>query len=101
MSKFKKFEPVVTAVMEGNPMTRDDDDLLYIEVVTAINPIVGGMTATAFFKHRNAFGVPSYGSVARVGRKVRKKREDLRSSAQSLDAKYETWKEARDYAIKV
>lgn len=101
MKDLNTIEKIVIAVMEDKAETRDDDDILYSEVIARLNPSLKMVDAVTFHRNRFLYGVPSFGSVCRTGRKARKENPHLASSKQSTEHKYKRWKEVRDYVLKV
>ena len=102
---FKKIEWNVIKVLESNPMTREDDMLLYYYVCDKMMKARYGDFHTqnlTFFEMATGhkiYGMPSYESVSRARRKiVYEKRPDLQSK-RVTQARKEQEPAYKEYAI--
>ena len=71
-------------VLEKRPYARDDDNLLYLEVLREIAEYKGMNVATMnvpeFFVNAHRWGFPSYVTISRARRRVQEEDPDLMSS---------------------
>lgn len=79
VEKLKKLEDVIKPILEKYPQTREDDFLLYAEIIDQHNPELLGLSARAFLLGHNVFNVPNIKSVERARRKVQEKHPELAS----------------------
>lgn len=75
-----KLEPIVHNALQTNKSTREDDHLLYVEVVYALRPDLVNSNFLDVFKQVKVLKLPTFESVSRVRRKLQEKYEDLRGS---------------------
>lgn len=78
-TKFLQQEAAITAILEEKPQTRDDDCILYAEVLRRHYPDAFSLGLIEAFVNHATLKIPSYESVTRVRRKVQAQREDLTS----------------------
>lgn len=102
MSNLLKIQDIVTDILEKNADTRDDDDLLYLEICkrickTEYNKNISLVSFESFMKNRKKLKVPSYASVERARRKVQSERDDLVGTVRELRRNKE--QEYIDYAL--
>lgn len=90
----------VLDILVADPETRNSDEKLYIEYVKAVNPDALQSSALSFYLNRRLLKLPSIESVGRCRRKIQSDYPELRSSKVIKDARYEKWKEMREYAQK-
>lgn len=77
VNKLRKLEAVIKPILEEKPQTREDDFLLYAEVIKAYDPELLEVTAKLFLIKHNALNVPNIKSIERVRRKVQEKHPEL------------------------
>lgn len=77
MEDLKTIESKVKYILINDPDTRDDDDLLYLEVCK-MQIKTEAVSLDYFLKHRKSSCIPTYESVGRVRRKLQEKYENLR-----------------------
>lgn len=97
-NRFYRVEDMVREMLEQYPHAREDDDYLYLLCVKRYNTSVGSMDVNSFFTNRALMQIPTYETITRVKRKVLAQREDLQPAKEVIDERYNTWKEAREYA---
>ena len=78
-NKLKNLEKVVKPILENKPITRNDDFLLYAEVIRAYNPDLLEASTRTFLIAHNTLNVPNIKSVERVRRKIQEKHPELES----------------------
>lgn len=79
VEKLKNLESVVKPILEGNPQTRNDDYLLYAEVIRRYNPKLLELSAFTFLLAHNTLNLPNIKSIERVRRRVQEKYPELAS----------------------
>lgn len=77
MSRLKNVEREVRLVLESKPETRDDDDLLYLEVCKS-KVKADLISVEYFFLHRKNSCIPPFESVRRTRAKLQRENEALR-----------------------
>ena len=75
--KLKKLENVIKPILEKYPQTREDDYLLYAEVINRYNPELLGVSAEMFLVCHSELNVPNIKSVERARRKLQEKYPEL------------------------
>lgn len=79
VEKLKKLENVIKPILENKPQTREDDFLLYAEVIKAYNPTLLEVSAKTFLYAHITLNVPNIKSIERTRRKVQRKYPELAS----------------------
>ena len=105
--KLQSWESVVADLMEEYPMLRDDDYLLYEEVLRVCEKRTGAqlrsMSMRCYLEMvgalRAEYGVPTFETVARVRRRAQKKNPHLRPKQKVEDSRQETQMVFEDYAV--
>lgn len=91
-SKLNTLKEQVVHILETNPITRDSDDKLYVEICKINDPNILDCSFEEFMLHRKQYNVPSYASVERARRKAQSERPDLvgtvRELRKSLEPEY-------------
>ena len=98
MSKIKKTETVVRAILEENKEARDDDFLLVALACRRFCPSIMGETFTSVLSQHKQYGLPSFESITRARRKLQANNESLRGSERMRRIRNEEEEEFRDYA---
>ena len=75
---------VVIKILEEQPVTRDSDDKLYLEVCKVKNKDAANLTFSEIMLHRNEYRLPAYSSVERARRKAQAERKDLVGNVKEL-----------------
>lgn len=79
VEKLRKLEEVIKPILEEQPQTREDDFLLYAEVIRVYNPALLLISTKRFLLSHNALKVPNIKSVERARRKIQEKFPELAS----------------------
>ena len=79
VTKLKNLEVVIKPILEKQPQTRNDDFLLYAEVIRAYKPDLLDYSARAFLYAHKTLNVPNIKSVERARRKVQERFPELAS----------------------
>jgi hypothetical protein len=98
--EMEKVETLVRSVLERNKSTREDDHLLYNEVLRKINPLLVNDNFEMSFINAKKLGLPVFGSVSRARRKLQSANEDLRGSLENQKAREERQMDMFEYALK-
>lgn len=78
MNDIYKVKDIVETLLETKPMTRDDDDLLYLEIIR--NAGVSGVSVDHFLQNRRAMEIPPFESVRRARQKVQAEHPELKGT---------------------
>lgn len=78
MSKLKDLEKRVSRILERNPSTRGDDDLLYDYLLNDMKVDLSKYSAESFLLNYRKMGIPTIESVGRCRRKIQEKNESLK-----------------------
>lgn len=89
----------VEEVLIQYPDTRNSDDLLYLMVCKCKSPSYAKLPLERALLERKNYGIPTYASVDRARRKVQAENPELRGSDSVTDARYENYKEYKEYAL--
>ena len=83
---------LVITILENDPLSRDSDDRLYVEVCKIKNPNIINSSFEEIMLNRNNLHLPAYSSVERARRKAQSEREDLvgtvKEKRQNLELEY-------------
>jgi len=96
--KIDNVEKLVKQALEKNKSAREDDHLLYIEVVYIINPALVNVNFAMNFRNARSLGLPPFESVSRARRKLQEKYPELRATKKVENARQEKQIEFEDYA---
>jgi hypothetical protein len=77
VEKLKKLENVIKPILENQPQTREDDFLLYAEVIKEYYPDLLNITTGTFLVSHKFLNVPNIKSVERARRKIQEKHPEL------------------------
>lgn len=95
--KLEDTKRYVHIALQNNKMARENDHMLYIEVVYLINPELLRGDFLETFKNQKQLGLPSFETVSRCRRKLQAEYEDLRADWEVQAARYENQVEFTDY----
>ena len=79
VQKLRDLEKVIKPILEEIPQTRNDDYLLYAEVIKAYKPELLKLSAITFLIGHRELNVPNIKSVERARRKIQEKHPELAS----------------------
>jgi hypothetical protein len=79
VEKLRKLEEVIKPILEAKPQTREDDFLLYAEIIKEYDPELLGASVELFFVKHKALNVPNLKSIERARRKIQEKHPHLAS----------------------
>lgn len=96
--KIDNVENLVKQALIKNKSARDDDHLLYIEVVYIIDPALVNVNFVMNFKNARQLGLPPFESVSRARRKLQEKYPELRATSKVENARKEKQMEFEEYS---
>lgn len=96
--KIDNVEKLVKQALERNKSAREDDHLLYIEVVYIIDPGLVNVNFMMNFKNARQLGLPPFESVSRARRKLQEKYPELRATSKVENARKEKQMEFEEYS---
>lgn len=96
--KIDNVEKLVKQALIKNKSARDDDHLLYIEVVYIIDPGLVNVNFMMNFKNARQLGLPPFESVSRARRKLQEKYPELRATSKVENARKEKQMEFEEYS---
>lgn len=96
--KIDNVENLVKQALIKNKSARDDDHLLYIEVVYIIDPGLVNVNFVMNFKNARQLGLPPFESVSRARRKLQEKYPELRATTKVENARKEKQMEFEEYS---
>lgn len=96
--KIDNVENLVKQALIKNKSARDDDHLLYIEVVYIIDPGLVNVNFMMNFKNARQLGLPLFESVSRARRKLQEKYPELRATSKVENARKEKQMEFEEYS---
>jgi hypothetical protein len=97
--QMEKVETLVKRVLEKNRSAREDDNILYIEVIYLINPAYVNINFSTNFMNARKLGLPAFESVSRARRKLQAENENLRGSRENQKAREERQLTMMDYSL--
>lgn len=100
MRSLRTLEERVTQILEDQPETRSDDDLLIAKVMESYNETAVNQSFKKFMKTRKKNGLPTIESIRRTRQVVANKRPDLDCSKRKRKQRNAAEKEYKDYARK-
>jgi len=98
--EMEKVETLVRNALEKNKSTREDDNLLYIEVLYQIDPSLVNVNFKMNFMNARQLGLPAFESVSRARRKLQSANEELRGCLENQKAREERQMDMFEYALK-
>lgn len=98
--QMEKVETLVKNALERNKSAREDDNLLYIEVISQINPALINVNFLMTFMNARKMGLPAFESVSRARRKLQAENENLRGSSENQKAREERQLDMFEYSLK-
>ncbi|HPZ24177.1 MAG TPA: hypothetical protein PLC25_05000 [Bacilli bacterium] len=97
--KIEKIEELVKETMIDDPVSRDDDYILILEVLKKVNFDVNFQMFSTIMKTHKELGLPSLESITRARRKLQNKYPELRSSKQVEKARKMKEEEIKNYVL--
>lgn len=96
--KIESVEKLVHQALLKNKSARNDDHLLYIEVIYLIDPALVNVNFMMNFKNARNLGLPPFESVSRARRKLQEKYSELRAINEVENARKNKQIEFEEYA---
>ena len=101
MRRIRSTSDLVKDILTNVPDTRDDDDLLYVNVCKKISPMVCSQPFQTVLLMRNSLGVPPFESVRRARQKLQASYPELRGTDEVSGWRAYNEEVVRDYARSV
>lgn len=98
--KIENVETLVRNSLEKNKSTREDDNLLYIDVIYQIDPLLVNENFLMNFKNARKLGLPAFETVSRARRKLQAENKNLRGSLENQKAREERQLDMFEYSLK-
>lgn len=98
MSKLKTIESIVEKILDTDMDSRENDDILYLNVCEFIHRGASSMMLKDFLRVRNEISCPSFASVTRTRRKICEKRPELKPQ-QITKLREQAMNEYTNYAL--
>lgn len=98
--QIEKVETLVRRALERNKSAREDDNILYIDVIYQINPAYVNVNFRTNFMNARKLGLPAFESVSRARRKLQAENEELRGSSENQKAREERQLDMFEYSLK-
>jgi hypothetical protein len=98
VDKLRDIEKVVKPILEKYPIAREDDYILYVEVIKEYNAPLLYMSAGEFLTSHLAYNVPNMKSIERARRKIQAKHPEL-ASERAKKKRAEQEQEYIEYAV--
>ena len=98
--KIEKLEVLVKEVLESNKATREDDHLLFVEIVYKLKPEYVNSNFLYVFKNARQLGLPPFESVSRCRRKLQAEYEELKPSVEVQEARDNKEMDMFEYALR-
>ena len=89
---------MVKDILEELPETRNNDDLVYMNVCVRIDPVCLSFSFPYFMTTRHRFGFPGFETVRRARQKVQEKYPELQADAQTTMIRINREAEIREFA---
>lgn len=96
--KIESVEKLVHQALLKNKSARNDDHLLYIEVIYLIDPSLVNVNFKMTFQCARQLGLPPFESVSRARRKLQEKYSELRAINEVENARKNKQIEFEEYA---
>jgi len=95
---FKNTTNLVKDILIKNPLTRDSDPHLYIEVMMRLNPNATKMPFAMVLRNLTDLGLPLYDTVTRARRKVQAEYPELQGTERVKKFRAELEEEYKEYS---
>lgn len=95
-----KVETLVKRVLERKEEAREDDHVLYTEVINQINPAYLNINFRTNFENARKLGLPAFESVSRARRKLQAENKNLKGSINNQIAREERQLDMFEYSLK-
>ena len=77
-SMLKEVKYKVEDILREYPPSRDDDDLLYLEIIREYDESLLGTSVGHFFRNRKTLGIPTFETVRRSRQKIQAENPELK-----------------------
>lgn len=96
----KKTEEYVEKALRERPDTREDDNLLYVDVLRQINPAYVNVNFLMTFENAREKKLPAYETISRCRRKLQEKYPELEETLEVKSQREEQQMNMFEYAMK-
>ena len=98
MSELRNTTKMVKYVLDKEPITRNSDNLLWLEVIKLVNQGVLRKPMAEVLQNLNEYGLPSIETVGRCRRKIQAECPELRAKQDVQDCRAEREEEFREWS---
>ena len=95
----EKTERYVERALRQRPKTRDDDNLLYLDVLTQIDPALVNVNFKSTFITARKLKLPAYETISRCRRKLQEKYPELQETIEMQNAREKQQMDMFAYAM--
>ena len=95
---FKNTTNLVKDILIKNPLTRNSDPHLYIEVMMRLNPNATKMPFAMVLRNLTDLGLPLYDTVTRARRKIQREHPELQGTERVKRIRAELEEEYKEFA---
>ena len=85
MDELRHISTIVKYILETEPATRKDDNLLYVRVCQFYNPSIAEFPFGTVLSNWYVYDIPNYKSVERARRRIQAKYEHLKSNKETKE----------------
>lgn len=96
----EKTEKYVENALRNRPKTREDDNLLYIDVIRQIDPALVNVNFLMTFENARAKKLPAYETISRCRRKLQEKYPELEETLEVKSQREEQQMNMFEYSMK-
>lgn len=94
----KKLEKMILDILQTVPETRDNDELLYINVCMKINPTIRVLRFDEVLLNTKALGIPQQETVERYRRKIQQYHSELHAKKHTENWRKQSEEEYKQYS---
>ena len=95
----EKTEKYVENALRNRPHTREDDNLLYVDVIRQINPALVNVNFLMTFESARKKKLPAYETISRCRRKLQEKYPELAETIEVRKQREEQQMNMFEYAV--
>ena len=96
----EKTEKYVENALRNRPYTREDDNLLYVDVMRQIDPALVNVNFLMTFENARKKKLPAYETISRCRRKLQEKYPELEETIEVRKQREEQQMNMFEYAMK-
>lgn len=99
VSELKTIKKIVELILKVTPETRDNDELLYLNVVIMVNPSAVFMPFHEVMSMRKSLNLPAFETVRRARQKAQSQYPELAGSTACKEARTKLEDDYREFAL--